>query len=515
MRLAELVTTSRDTGRASGRHEKVALLAELFRRTPAPELEIAVSFLCGTPRQPKLGVGFAALEAATPGQGAESPSLTLGEVDAAFAGIARITGKGSSDAKRRALHDLLARATADEQRFLVSLLSGELRQGALEGLVTEAVATAAGTPVETVRRAVTAAGDLPSVARVALADGASGVARMAIQLFRPLQPMLAGTADDAADALGRLGRAALEFKLDGARIQVHKSGDAVKVYSRRLNEVTAAVPELVAVARALPVRELILDGEAIALDGAGRPLPFQTTMRRFGRKLEVERLRQELPLTPFFFDVLYLDGTALVDEPQERRFAALAGLVPREHVIPHHVSGAVDGAQAFLASALARGHEGIMAKALGGSYEAGSRGQRWLKIKPARSLDLVVLAAEWGHGRRRGWLSNLHLGARDPDGGGFVMLGKTFKGMTDAMLAWQTERLLQLEIGRDAYTVHVRPELVVEVAFNDVQASPQYPGGVALRFARVKRYRPDKASTMADTITAVQRLLPGAPPPTV
>jgi len=295
---------------------------------------------------------------------------------------------------------------------------------------------------------------------------------------------------------------------------VHKSGDAVKVYSRRLNEVTAAVPELVAVARALPVRELILDGEVIALDGAGRPLPFQTTMRRFGRKLEVERLRQELPLTPFFFDVLYLDGTALVDEPQERRFAALAGVVPREHVIPHHVSGAVDGAQAFLASALARGHEGIMAKALGGSYEAGSRGQRWLKIKPARSLDLVVLAAEWGHGRRRGWLSNLHLGARDPDGGGFVMLGKTFKGMTDAMLAWQTERLLQLEIGRDAYTVHVRPELVVEVEFNDVQASPQYPGGVALRFARVKRYRPDKAATMADTIAAVQRLLPGAPPPT-
>lgn len=513
MRLAELVTTSRETARASGRRDKVALLAELLRRTPPPELEIAVSFLCGTPRQPKLGVGFAALRAGRLDQAAESPRLALGEVDAAFERIARLAGKGSSDGKRRALQELLGRATAEEQGFLIGLLAGELRQGALEGLVTEAVALAAGTPRETVRRAVTAAGDLPSVARVALVEGAPGLARVAIQLFRPLLPMLADAADDAADALTRLGRAALEFKLDGARIQVHKSGDEVRAYSRRLNEVTVAVPELVAVARALPARELILDGEAIALDRDGRPLPFQTTMRRFGRKLEVERLRRELPLTPFFFDLLYLEGATLVDEPQERRFAALASVVPSELVIPHQVTGDVDAAQAFLATALARGHEGIMAKALAGAYEAGSRGQRWLKVKPARTLDLVVLAAEWGHGRRRGWLSNLHLGARDPDRGGFVMLGKTFKGMTDAMLAWQTDRLLQLEIGRDAYTVHVRPELVVEVAFNDVQASPQYPGGVALRFARVKRHRPDKSAAAADTIGAVQSLLPGAPPP--
>ncbi len=513
MRLAELVTTSRETARASGRRDKVARLAEVLRRTPSPELEIAVSFLCGTPRQPKLGVGFAAVRTGRLGQGAGSPSLTLSEVDATFERIARLAGKGSSDGKRRALHELLARATADEQRFLVSLLMGELRQGAVEGLVTEAVALAAGTPVETVRRAVTAAGNLPSVARVALVEGGAGLARVAIQLFHPLLPMLADPADDAADALTRLGRAALEFKLDGARIQVHKSGADVKVYSRGLNEVTVAVPELVAVTRALPARELVLDGEAIALDPHGTPLPFQTTMRRFGRKLAVEQLRQELPLTPFFFDILYLDGAALVDETQERRFAALAGVVPSELVIPHQVTGDVDAAQAFLATALAHGHEGIMAKALAGVYEAGSRGQRWLKIKPTRTLDLVVLAAEWGHGRRRGWLSNLHLGARDPDRGGFVMLGKTFKGMTDAMLAWQTDRLLQLEIGRDAYTVHVRPELVVEVAFNNVQASPQYPGGVALRFARVKRYRPDKSAAAADTIGAVQSLLRGPPPP--
>jgi DNA ligase-1 len=320
--------------------------------------------------------------------------------------------------------------------------------------------------------------------------------------------MLAESAADAPDALAQLGRAALEFKLDGARVQVHKSGDEVKVFSRRLNEVTGAVPEVVAVTRALPARDLILDGEAIALRPDGTPLPFQTTMRRFGRKLEVERLRHEVPLSPFFFDLLYLDGAPLLDEPQERRFAALTALAPGALLVPHRVTASVAEAQAFLGAALARGHEGIMAKALAAAYEAGSRGQRWLKVKPAQTLDLVVLAAEWGHGRRRGWLSNLHLGARDPDHGGFVMLGKTFKGMTDEMLAWQTGELLRREIGRDAYVVHVRPELVVEVAFNDVQASPQYPGGVALRFARVKRYRTDKTAEQADTIATVQSLLP-------
>jgi len=389
---------------------------------------------------------------------------------------------------------------------------GELRQGALEGLVVEAVAQAAGVPAERVRRAVMAAGDVASVAKAALVEGDAGLSRFVVRLFRPVLPMLADSADDVRDALARLGEAALEFKLDGARIQVHKSGDEVRIYSRRLNEVTRAVPELVEVARALPARELILDGEAIALQPGGTPHPFQTTMRRFGRKLDVDQLRQELPLVPFFFDILYLDGDSLLDEPQERRFEALTEVLPAGIVIPRTVTGSGDAAQDFLDTALARGHEGIMAKARDAPYEAGNRGQRWLKVKPARTLDLAVLAAEWGHGRRRGWLSNLHLGARDTEGGGFVMLGKTFKGMTDEMLEWQTTRLLQLEISRDDYTVYVRPELVVEVAFNDVQASPQYPGGVALRFARVKRYRADKTADQADTLAAVQAIFRGRGP---
>jgi DNA ligase-1 len=304
--------------------------------------------------------------------------------------------------------------------------------------------------------------------------------------------MLAGSAEAPELALEELGEAALEYKLDGARIQVHKAGDEVAVYSRRLNDVTAAVPELVEAVRALPARELILDGEVIALRENGTPHPFQVTMSRFGRRLDIDRMRRELPLTPFFFDLLYLDGAALLDEPGRRRLSALAG--------------SVEEAGRFLRSALDRGHEGIMAKSLEAPYQAGHRGRYWLKVKPANTLDLVVLAAEWGHGRRQGWLSNLHLGARNPDGGGFVMLGKTFKGMTDEMLHWQTTKLQELEVARDGITVYVRPELVVEIAFNEVQGSTQYPGGVALRFARVKRYRTDKTADQADTIDTVQQI---------
>jgi DNA ligase-1 len=506
MRFAELVDASQQVARASGRLDKVARLASLLRRVEPHEIEIATAFLCGTPRQTKLGLGYASARAAGPEAAAESPTLGLADVDAAFEQIARVAGKGAIKDRLRLLRELLVRATRDEQRFLESLIVGELRQGALDGLVLEAVAQAAAVPSEAVRRALMAAGDLPSVARVALVDGPTALARVALQLFRPVLPMLADSAEDAPDALARLGRAALEFKLDGARVQVHKSGDEVKVYSRSLNEVTTAVPELVEVTGALPARQLILDGEAIALRPDGKPHPFQTTMRRFGRKLEVERLRRDLPLTPFFFDILYLDGDPLLDEPLERRSAALAGISPAGLVIPRTVTASAEEGQAFLDAALAGGHEGIMAKALDAPYEAGNRGQRWLKVKPAHTLDLVVLAVEWGNGRRRGWLSNLHLGARDPAHGGFVMLGKTFKGMTDEMLAWQTQRLLELEIGRDAYTVHVRPELVVEVAFNDVQASRHYPGGLTLRFARVKRYRPDKTADQADTIAAVREI---------
>jgi DNA ligase-1 len=318
--------------------------------------------------------------------------------------------------------------------------------------------------------------------------------------------MLAGTAEDEEGALAELGEHALEYKLDGARVQVHKGGDEVRVYSRRLNEVTAAVPELVESVRALPARELILEGETIALRPDGTPHPFQTTMRRFGRRLEVEALRNTLPLSTFLFDLLYRDGGPLLDEPLRRRSSVLRESVPAELLVPRLVNATPERAAEFLGEALRRGHEGIMAKALDSTYEAGRRGRRWLKVKPARTLDLVVLAAEWGHGRRQGWLSNLHLGVRDQTHGGFVMLGKTFKGMSDDTLAWQTGKLLQLEIGRDQYTVYVRPELVVEVAFNDLQASPQYPGGLALRFARVKGYRADKPAAEADTLATLQEL---------
>ncbi|HSA81564.1 MAG TPA: ATP-dependent DNA ligase, partial [Geminicoccaceae bacterium] len=406
----------------------------------------------------------------------------------------------------RLLSELFARATEPEQDFLLRLLVGELRQGALEGVMIEAIAKAAKLPASEVRRAAMLAGDLEVVAQAALGEGAAGLARFAVQLFRPVQPMLAQPAEDAADALARLGEAAFEWKLDGARIQVHKGGDQVRVFTRKLNEVTGAVPEIVEVARALPAPELILDGEAIALRPDGRPQPFQITMRRFGRKLDVEAMRAQLPLHCFFFDALALAGETLIDRPGRERLAALDAALPGEVRIPRIVTGRLEDALAFIKDALERGHEGAMAKALDAPYEAGRRGAGWLKVKQAHTLDLVVLAAEWGSGRRRGWLSNLHLGARDEEAGGFVMLGKTFKGLTDQLLAWQTEQFLAREIARDSSTVHVRPELVVEIAFNDLQASPHYPGGLALRFARVKAYRSDKAPEDADTIATVRAI---------
>ena len=318
--------------------------------------------------------------------------------------------------------------------------------------------------------------------------------------------MLADSAGDVGAALTELGEASFEYKLDGARIQVHKADDEVRVYSRNLRDVTIAVPEVVAVTRAMPARAIVLDGEAIALRPDGSPLPFQETMRRFGRKLEVEKLRETLPITPLFFDALYLDGDALVDEPLSRRVSLLTEQSAAANLVPRLVTADADAAAAFTQRALATGHEGVMAKAVDGLYAAGRRGSAWLKVKQARTLDLVVLAAEWGSGRRRGTLSNLHLGARDPEKGGFVMLGKTFKGLTDEMLAWQTRKFLELEIGRDDYTVYVRPEVVVEIAFNEIQGSSQYPGGVTLRFARVKRYRDDKTAAETDTIATIQRM---------
>ena len=505
MKLAQLVETSRRVAEVGGRRDKVRLLADMLSRVPPGEVEIATSYLCGIVQQ-RLGVGWATLRDAAGDSAAEEPAVELPEVDAVLDRVASVSGKGAAAEKRRLVVGLLSRLTREEQQFLLGLLVGEVRQGALEGVVTDAVAWAAGLPAETVRRAAMMAGELPPVALAALTEREIGLARFSVQLFRPVQPMLAGSAEDEAEAMAELGEAALEWKLDGARVQIHKSGDEVRIYSRALNDVTAAVPEVVEMARALPAREIILEGEAIALRENGRPHPFQTTMTRFGRRLDVERVRQSLPITPVLFDLLYLDGTPLLDEHYRRRFDALVAAAPPSIVIPRLVTASSTDAADFLGQALERGHEGIMAKALDAAYEAGRRGRRWLKIKPAKTLDLVVLAAEWGHGRRKGWLSNLHLGARNPLDGSFVMLGKTFKGLTDEMLAWQTTRLLGLEAARDAYTVYVRPELVVEVAFNDVQSSPQYPGGVALRFARVKRYRPDKSAAEADTIEEVRRL---------
>ena len=484
----------------------MALLASLLSVAPPEEIEIATAYLSGSVRQEKLGLGWATIQAAHPGKAADAPSVELREVDAVLDRIAATSGKGSAAARQRLLRDLFSRLTPMEQRFLSALIVGELRQGALEGLVVEAIAAAAGRPAAEVRRALMMAGDLPAVARAALVGGEAGMAAFAVRLFQPVLPMLAGSAEDVAEAIGELGEAAVEYKLDGARVQIHRRGDEVRVYSRRLNEVTAAVPELVEAALGFRATEFIAEGEAIALRPDGTPLPFQTTMRRFGRRLDVDRMRGELPVTLFLFDLLYLEGAPLLDEPLQRRAELLAGAVPASLLVPRIVTASAEEASAFHRAAVARGHEGVMVKSLGAPYEAGRRGRRWLKAKTVRTLDLVILAAEWGHGRRSGWLSNLHLGARDPAGGGFVMLGKTFKGMTDEMLRWQTDRLSELEVSRDGHIVYVRPELVVEVAFNDLQASPQYPGGLALRFARVKGYRLDKSPAEADTIETLREI---------
>jgi DNA ligase-1 len=428
-------------------------------------------------------------------------------VDAALTDLAAIRGTGSTAKRAVALGSLFSRAARDEQQFLLRLLTGEVRQGALAGVMIDAIAAAAQIEVAPVRRAAMYSKSLGAVARVALLEGAEGLAAFHLQLFSPVSPMLAQTAADVEEALDVLkGEVAFEWKMDGARIQVHKSGSTVRIFTRNLNDVSAAVPEIVELARALRVRDVILDGEAIAFDPNGRPHPFQITMRRFGRKLDVERMRIELPMRAFFFDCLRLDGGALTESPTRERYEALARAIPDSLQIPRIVTSSADEAEAFYAEALAAGHEGVMAKSLDAPYEAGNRGAGWLKIKRAHTLDLVVIAAEWGHGRRTGKLSNLHLGARDPATGDYVMLGKTFKGLTDAMLEWQTKELLAREIRTDGYTVYVRPERVVEIAFSDLQASSRYPGGLALRLARVKRYRDDKNADEADTMDSVRRI---------
>jgi len=506
MQLYDIVTTSRSVRETSARSDKIRHLAICLRRVEPDQIEMAVALLSGEQRQGRIGLGPATLYAAIPPDAALAPELTLAEVDATLGRIAQMSGAGSAAGRASLTNELFARATTDEQDFLLRALLGELRQGAVEGLMAEAVAQAAELPIGEIRRALMVSGDLRAVAKSALTEGQQGLARLSVRLFQPIKPMLAQTAEDSAEALSQLGKAAFEYKLDGARIQVHKEGSDVRVFTRYLKDVTAAVPEIVEAVRALPIGSLIFDGEALSCRPYSKPQPFQVTMRRFGRKLEVERLRESIPLYPFFFDCLYIDGGAILDQPGTERFAALTGALSEKLLVPRRVLAKEPEAEAFLRAALAAGHEGVMAKALDAPYEAGARGGAWLKVKPAVTLDLVVLAAEWGHGRRTGWLSNLHLGARNPGTGAFVMLGKTFKGMTDEMLAWQTAELSKLAVANDSYTVYVEPKLVVEIAFNDIQASPHYPGGLALRFARVKRYRSDKTAEDADTIDTVRAL---------
>jgi DNA ligase-1 len=503
--LAELLAASERVGATTSRLAKIDALAECLRKLEPAETALGVAYLSGELRQGRIGVGWAGVKDALNAAPGASPQLTLAEVDADLERLSQVKGEGSAAERARLLSRLFARATRPEQEFLARLLLGELRQGALEGIMVDAIARTAGLPVAKVRAAAMRAGGLPAVAHVALTDGEPGLASFALTVFQPVQPMLAQGAEDVADALERLRTAAFEWKLDGARVQAHKSGTEVRVYTRSLNEVTGSVPEVVASLRGASARELIVDGETIALRADGAPYPFQDTMRRFGRKLDVEALRASHPLSVYFFDCLYADGEDLTAKPAQERFAALERALPAR-LIPRLVTGDRGAAQGFYEEALARGHEGVMAKALDAPYEAGSRGAGWLKIKRAHTLDLVVIAVEWGSGRREGWLSNLHLGALDPATGGFVMLGKTFKGMTDEMLTWQTKKLLSLETSRERHVVYVRPELVAEIAFNEIQASPTYPGGFALRFARVKRYREDKRAMEADTIAAVRAL---------
>jgi DNA ligase-1 len=507
--LAELVRTSKAVASTAARSKKTALIAEHLRRLDAREVGLAVAYLCGEVPQGRLGVGYSTLADTEVAPATES-SLTLSGLDERLSELAACKGGGSARRRTELLGRLFSASTEDEQRFLRHLLVGELRQGALEGVVVEAVASAFELEPDRLRRAVMLNGELAQVAEAVRKEGPSALDRFGLVLFRPLSPMLAQSAANVGEAID-LGAAVFEHKFDGARVQVHKDADRVAVYTRSLHEVSARVPEVVELVKGLRARSVVLDGEVLGMRADGRPEPFQVTMRRFGRKDQTEALRQELPLSAFFFDVLHADGDDLVDRPLTERSETLAAIVPSASRVPRLATGDGALAERFLADALALGREGVVAKSAGAPYEAGRRGAAWLKIKPTHTLDLVVLAAEWGSGRRHGKLSNIHLGARDPATGSYVVLGKTFKGMTDAMLAWQTEQFLKLALGREGHVVHVRPELVVEVAFDGVQTSTQYPGGVALRFARVKRYRTDKSANEADSIDSVRRLLvPGS-----
>lgn len=490
MLYADVVTAARAVAQTSKRSEKVGIFAELLRSTPHDHVALVVGLLVGVPRQGRIGVGWATLHGARVPP-AHDATVDVGEIDRVIDLLATTTGAGSQRDREQALIGLLERLTDDEQGHFVRILTGEMRQGANDGVVTEAVAKAAVVPVATVRRATMLLGDLGEAAERALRGDSLDIG---LTPLVAVQPMLAATSATVSDAVATTGLASVEWKLDGIRVQAHKAGDQVRLFSRGLNDLTPSLPTVVAAVRALPADQIVLDGESLAFFDDGRPRRFQDTMSGLGAT------------DVFFFDALYLDGRSLIDEPLSSRKQALLEAVPSTLLLPSIDTDDGDAAERFAGDAVAAGHEGVVVKALDSTYQAGRRGATWRKVKPVHTLDLVVLAAEWGHGRRTGWLSNLHLGARGDDGS-FVMVGKTFKGMTDELLRWQTAELQARAIGTEGITVHVRPELVVEIALDGVQVSRRYPGGVALRFARVRRYRPDKQASEADAIERVQAML--------
>ncbi|WP_426246390.1 ATP-dependent DNA ligase [Nocardioides sp. LHG3406-4] len=506
MLLHDVVETSRTVAATRSRKAKVEALSATLARVDhddPDEVETVAAYLSGSLRQRRTGLGWRGLQSLP--EPAPEPTLTVGEVHSAFEALSVIAGAGSQAARAGAVAELFGRATAEEQSWLRSLVTGEVRQGALDALLQDAVAAAAGLPVTQVRRAAMMAGATVPVVRAALTGGAEALDAFTLTVGRPVLPMLASSAPDVEAAMAKAApglAVAIDTKLDGIRIQVHRDGDEIIAVTRSLDDITARLPEVVTVARSLPARRFILDGEVLRLDEQGRPHAFQDTASRTASS-------EGEALTPYFFDLLHLDGRDLVDEAAETRLRLLDELVPEAHRTRRLVTDDADAAAVFVAGVLADGHEGVVVKDLRAPYDAGRRGSSWVKVKPVHTLDLVVLAVEWGSGRRRGWLSNIHMGARDPESGDLVMVGKTFKGMTDEMLAWQTTRFQELETGRSDHVVTVRPEQVVEIALDGVQRSTRYPGGVALRFARVVRYRDDKRPDEADTIETVRAMLPG------
>jgi DNA ligase-1 len=496
--LADVVAASLEVSSTSSRSRKVAILAELLRSLDEDEIAVATGFLSGVPRQGRVGVGYS-LVYGVEGTPAREPSLGVLELDRAISALQAATGSGSAGTRRQLLRDLLDRATEHEAEFVRRLLTGELRQGALAGVMTDAVARAAGVPGETTRRALMLAGDLPRTAEIALTEGEDGLRAVGFELFRPILPMLASTAENVADAVASFERASVEWKLDGIRIQIHRRDDDVRIYTRNLNDITHALPGIVDAVRRLPLASAVFDGEALWM-GEDGPAAFQDTVAQIDADAPPDGV------STFLFDVLHVDGADLLDRPLHERLARLEAIAPQLK-IPGLLTSDAEAGQRVLEESLRAGHEGVVVKDAGSVYAAGRRGKAWRKVKPVRTYDLVVLGAEWGHGRRQGKLSNLHLGARDPRTGAFVMVGKCFKGLTDELLAWQTAELLARETERRGIAVLVRPELVAEVALDGVQSSTRYPGGVALRFARVKRYRPDKTAAEADTIDDLRALL--------